>query len=183
MIKGAVMNFLKVLFALLIIFVPSVLFSAELIISPGDNLTKLGERTGHSIAELAAMNGIKNPNLIYTGKKLTYVSEDDRVNAVSWCIIKKNLSKNLSDIDKEYYSKSAINVAFKKIDYFGTGKGVRYRLILHWSKEYKVFEKAMSEFENFTPKYPDGYYRLEIKLSSLDTSFVLESDHSINWNE
>ena len=36
----------------------------------GDNLTKIAQRYGTTVANLVAWNGIKNPNLIYPGQKL-----------------------------------------------------------------------------------------------------------------
>jgi murein DD-endopeptidase MepM/ murein hydrolase activator NlpD len=39
-------------------------------IKRGDNLSTLAKRFGTTVKELAALNGIKNPNLIYAGKEL-----------------------------------------------------------------------------------------------------------------
>lgn len=40
------------------------------IVKKGDNLTKIARRFGTSVRELAEINGIKNPNLIFTGQKI-----------------------------------------------------------------------------------------------------------------
>ncbi len=39
-------------------------------VSSGDNLTKIAQRNGTTVAQLVEWNGIANPNLIYAGQKL-----------------------------------------------------------------------------------------------------------------
>ena len=41
-------------------------------VKSGDNLSTIAQRLGVSVNHLVSKNGIKNPNLIYTGQKLTY---------------------------------------------------------------------------------------------------------------
>lgn len=43
---------------------------ASYVIQPGDNLTRIAERYGVTVAELVAANNIQNPNLIYPGETL-----------------------------------------------------------------------------------------------------------------
>lgn len=48
----------------------------------GDTLTRLAELTGHTVSELASMNGINDPNRIEVGRVITFISREDLRRAI-----------------------------------------------------------------------------------------------------
>lgn len=89
-------------------------------VRPGDTLSHIAKQHGTSAGELASLNGIKNPNLIYPGQKIKIsestpkpklekyhtVKQGDSVSklAVKYGVTKSKIKKwnNLTDINKIY---------------------------------------------------------------------------------
>lgn len=59
--------------------------AATYIIQPGDSLDRIAQITGNSIDALIMINGIENPKIIRVGKKLTYLSAEEKKLAKDWC--------------------------------------------------------------------------------------------------
>ena len=46
-------------------------------IKPGDTLSKIAQANGTTVSELASLNGISNPNLIYAGNTIKLPGADN----------------------------------------------------------------------------------------------------------
>ncbi|MFA6099096.1 MAG: LysM domain-containing protein [Patescibacteria group bacterium] len=65
-------------------------FGAEYIVKVGDNLTGIAKKTGHSVADLAALNEIRHADLIFPGQKISYVADKDLEYAKAWATKRQN---------------------------------------------------------------------------------------------
>ena len=59
------------------IYLPDSSHAEEYIIQKGDILCGISQMTGNTINQLSKMNNIENPDLIYTGKKIVFLSKED----------------------------------------------------------------------------------------------------------
>ena len=116
-------------------------FSAEYIVQPGDELRFVAERLGHTMNELQAMNAICNPDNIYAGQTLVYVSDKDIKNAINWCL--KMLSNfHPSDNDYRYYWGAAEDLQDAWICYdLDDGKEVHYSTVLLYANQWREYSE------------------------------------------
>jgi len=74
--RGRLYRFLFVLLLIAVLATPVVVFaepesaSTVYVVQRGDTLSRIAARYGVSMSALAAANGIRNSNLIYTGQRL-----------------------------------------------------------------------------------------------------------------
>jgi hypothetical protein len=104
-----------------------------------DTLTKISGLTGHSVFELMAMNDIVDSDQIQVGQQITFLSQDDMMNAEKWC-------------QRMYLESDAINVGFfrdciedllnRDIRYsVAEPKGIHYEVVLAFAKAWEELYK------------------------------------------
>ena len=75
----------------------------NIIVKKGDTLSKIGEKYNASCADLAKINNIKNPNLIYEGQQLKVVkNKDNKLYDTSHILYIVKKGDTLTKIAKEY---------------------------------------------------------------------------------
>ena len=93
-------KFTYALSILVLLFVSaSFAIASEYIVRPGDNLTKITKKVGHSLRDLIGLNEICNPDLIYPEKKILYVSREDLEKAKLWA---EKRQRELAHSDENY---------------------------------------------------------------------------------
>lgn len=75
------------------------MFAAEYVVKKNDNLTTIAKNTNHKVRDLANLNEVGNPNLIFPGQKIFYISKKDLENAKAWA---KKRRSELSLFDPNY---------------------------------------------------------------------------------
>lgn len=136
----------KVLLVLVVVVVvitiTTVSFAAEYTVKNGDNLTIIAKKTGCSVGNLANLNEIKDPALIFPGQKISYVSKKDLENSKSWAEKRRN-EINPAEKDFEYFGRVIKDIETKNIRYsINQSTGLYAGLILAFSEAWESQKKV-----------------------------------------
>jgi hypothetical protein len=113
--------------------------SATYIVRNNDTLTKISGLTGHSVFELMAMNDIVDPNLIQVGQQITFLSQDDLMNAEQWC---QYMTRQSDAINVRFFRESIEDLRNRDIRYsVAEPKGLHYEVVLAFAKAWEEFYK------------------------------------------
>lgn len=128
----------------LLLFCASV-FGAKYVVKKNDTLSEIAEKINYGVKrvkDLASLNSIRNPDLIFPGQKIFYVTKRDLVNAKAWA--KKRRSElRPSDPNYKYFGLVIEDIERGEIRFSVVKEGGTHAsLILVFASAWELWGKA-----------------------------------------
>ena len=132
--------------------------AAHYTVQKGDTLSEIAEELGHTTREIALVNEIENPDLIFPDQDIVFISEKNLEFAAMWCerkirqVLREEARRSFSNLDSlpslkfefELFMEAKRCIIFRNIRYNSDGSdlGLWFDVVLCFSKIGEAYWKA-----------------------------------------